>query len=236
MRGQPLTETDPLGGVRREWRRRIEAEYHSAVVTHHLTSWLLQITAPFELIRLGLSIVDDELAHAELSQVVYVSAGGSDAVHFSRSELGASSVASALERSIARVGLASFCLGETVAVRLFARLRAGCEEPAARSALDRVLKDEVKHREFGWTLLEWLLATDAEQTVRRVASSELDGMLTQLRDNYAYSSLGKTYTENAVERRWGLMPAPEYAEVVRDAIERDIAPRFAELGIELPKG
>jgi hypothetical protein len=62
-----MPEADALGPVRREWQRRVQAEYHSAVVTHHLTSWLLQVTAPLELIRLGLSIVDDELAHAELS-------------------------------------------------------------------------------------------------------------------------------------------------------------------------
>jgi len=228
-----MAGADALGAVRREWQRRVEAEYHSAVVTHHLTAWLLQITAPLELIRLGLSIVDDELAHAELSQAVYASAGGSEAARLSRSMLGASQASSDLERSIARVGLASFCLGETVAVRLFARLREGCEEPVARAALDRILKDEVKHREFGWTLLEWQLSTDAESAVRRLATEELPGMLARLRENYGSTSAGAADEVTPPARRWGLMSAPEYAAAVHDSIERDIAPRFAELGIEL---
>jgi hypothetical protein len=153
-------------------------------------------------------------------------------VRLSRDELAPSSAPSHLERSIARVGLASFCLGETVAVRLFARLRDGCDEPVVRTALDRILKDEVKHREFGWTLLEWQLGTPAESAVRRLAQSELPAMLAQLRENYAFASLGKPHEDDPLARRWGLMPAPEYAAVVRDSIERDIAPRFAELGIE----
>lgn len=56
-------------------------------------------------------------------------------------------------------GTRVFCLGETVAVRLFKRLREGATVPVARAALDRVLTDEVRHRDFGWLLLEWLTQT-----------------------------------------------------------------------------
>ncbi|MFT3922445.1 MAG: hypothetical protein QM778_07925 [Myxococcales bacterium] len=31
--------------------------------------------------------------------------------------------------------------------------------PVARTALDRILRDEVRHREFGWAPLAWLLET-----------------------------------------------------------------------------
>ena len=50
----------------------------------------------------------------------------------------------------ARDGVFSgFCI---VAVRLFSRLRQNAAEPVALAALDRILRDEVRHRDFGWTL------------------------------------------------------------------------------------
>lgn len=219
--------------IQREWLRRVEAEYASAVITHHLTLWLLQITAPFELVRLGLSIVDDELAHAELSQAVYAAAGGSSPARLQRDRLGLRlGAGETLELAIARVGLEVFCLGETVAVRLFSRLRLGSEEPVALEAFDRILRDEVKHREFGWTLLEWLLASDHAQHVATLAQAELPSMFTRLRANYAFAQLGTRATPNPLAQRWGLMPPAAYAETLRDCLERDYVPRFGEHGID----
>ena len=228
-----VADEEQLEAVRREWLRRVEAEYGSAALTHHLTSWLLSIAAPFELIRMGLSIVDDELTHAELSQAVYAAAGGVGAARLARAGLGLRPAGGeALELGVARVGLESFCLGETVAVRLFARLRQGCDEPAAQVALDRILKDEVKHREFGWTLLEWLLSTGFEAPVRRLAAAELPQMFARLRANYAFASLTEPAARDALSQRWGLMPAADYARALQEALVRDYVPRFADLGID----
>lgn len=219
--------------VQREWLRRVEAEYSSAAITHHLTLWLLQITAPFELVRLGLSIVDDELVHAELSQAVYAAAGGNSPARLQRERLGLHlRDCEALELAIARVGLEVFCLGETVAVRLFSRLRQGCEEPVALEALDRILRDEVKHRDFGWTLLEWLLSTEHTDRVSALARAELPRMFTRLRANYAFAQLGAPIAPNALAQRWGLMPPPAYAEALRDCLERDYVTRFRDHGID----
>jgi hypothetical protein len=64
-----------MNAIQHEWLRRVEAEYGSAVLTHHLTLWLLQIAAPRELVRMGLQIVEDELVHADLSLAVHQAAG-----------------------------------------------------------------------------------------------------------------------------------------------------------------
>ena len=228
-----MADGERLEAVRQEWLRRVEAEYGSAALTQHLTSWLLSIAAPFELIRMGLSIVDDELAHAELSQTVYVAAGGVGAARLERAALGLKPVVGeALELGVARVGLEAFCLGETVAVRLFSRLRQGCEEPSALAALDRILKDEVKHREFGWTLLEWLLSTGFEAPVRRLAAAELPRMFARLRASYAFSRLAEPAPSDALARRGGLLPPAHSARALLVALARDYVPRFADLGID----
>jgi hypothetical protein len=237
-----------MQAVQREWLRRVEAEYGSAVLTHHLTLWLLKVAAPFELVRLGLSIVEDEMAHAELSQAVHVAAGGVAAARLDRDRLGLAEIpGEPLERSIARVGLETFCLGETVAVRLFSRLRRPCEEPVALAALDRILADEVKHRDFGWTLLEWLLSTPQGPTLQHLAVQQLPSMFTRLQLSYGCAERGApggataapatappaTATEDArTLARWGLMPAADYAAALRETLERDYVPRFAEHGID----
>lgn len=77
-----------MQAIQREWLRRVEAEYGSAALTHHLTLWLLQITAPFELVRMGLAIVEGDLAHAELNQAVHVAVGGSGMARLERERLG----------------------------------------------------------------------------------------------------------------------------------------------------
>jgi 1,2-phenylacetyl-CoA epoxidase catalytic subunit len=222
-----------MQAIQREWLRRVEAEYGSAVLTHQLTAWLLQLTAPFELTRLGLAIVEDELAHAELSQEVYAEAGGRSGLQLERERLGMKSLSVAqVELGVARLALDAFCLGETVAVRLFARLRHGCEEPVAQRALDRILKDEVKHREFGWTLLEWLLTTERSGDVLVLARAELPQMFGRLRASYAHTQLNRASPEDALARRWGLMPAPDYAMALHETLERDYVPRFRDHGID----
>src|SRR5262249_30992454 len=153
-----------------EWLRRVEAEYRSAAVTQHLTLWLIQIGASPDLLRAGLRIVRDELAHAEMSHRAYRAAGGEGGPELAREslELPRTSAqtrgdgeAAPLEDDVTRVCVDVFCLGETVAVRLFKELRQRSEVPAARRVLDRVLRDEVRHRDFGWALLGWLLESPA---------------------------------------------------------------------------
>jgi hypothetical protein len=222
-----------LQSIEQEWLRRVQAEYGSAVLTHHLTLWLLQIAAPAELVRLGLRIVDDELVHAELSQAVSVAAGGHGVPSLPRDQLGLRGLPGEdLELAIARVGLETFCLGETAAVRLFGRLRKQCDEPSARAALDRVIVDEVRHREFGWTLLEWQLSTGFGERIHALAVAELPAMFQRLKANYAFSELGKTAPFDPEARRWGLMPSAEYAEALQETFERDYRPRFAEFDID----
>lgn len=228
-----MAATDPLAVVRREWLRRVEAEYGSAALTQHLTLWLVQIAAPLELIRMGLAIVEDELAHSELSQQVYAGAGGSDAARLVRAELGLrNNPGEPLELAVTRAALDTFCLGETVAVRLFSRLRDGCEEPVALAALDRILRDEVKHREFGWTSFEWLASTPFAGSVLALAQAELPRMFARLRTSYAFASLGQRADFAPELRRWGLMPTPEYAATLLETLERDFVPRFADFGID----
>ncbi|WP_433926091.1 ferritin-like domain-containing protein [Sorangium cellulosum] len=219
--------------VRGEWGRRIEAEYRSAAITQHLTLWLIQMGASPDLIDDGLRIVKDELAHARLSHRVHVLAGGGALAPLRRETLGLKGKeGEPLELAVARAGVEIFCLGETVAVPLFKVLREGCIVPAARRALDRILRDEVRHRDFGWTLLRYLLELPCAPAVRLLVERELPSMFARMRKSYMPAGGARRAAISDDDRAWGLMPVARYGEILERAVERDYVPRFAEHGVD----
>jgi hypothetical protein len=222
--------------VRNEWFRRVQAEYRSAAITQHLGLWLIQIGAPPALIADAGRIVGDEMIHAEKSHGVFVAAGGAGAPPLLREALALAQSRGPLEHDVLRAGVEVFCLGETVAVRLFKRMRQACTKPVARRALDRILRDEVRHREFGWTLLDWLLSTEHASASRALLAKELDEMLRRIRLSYALGSEGHSVRSPPfaeADRAWGLIPVEEYARAVEETFERDYVPRFANLGVRV---
>jgi hypothetical protein len=221
--------------VRAEWHARIAAEYTSAAITQTLTLWLMQLGAPPDLIHAGLEIVGDELVHSRMADETYRAAGGSEPPAIGMAQLQLEPLEAALPLDVLRVCLQSFCLGETVAVPLFSRLREGCTVAAARAALDRVLVDEVRHRDFGWDLLDWLTASGLVDDVATRVAAWLPGMLAEL--DRCYGEASPTYAAGATlepaERAWGLAPTTTYAEILGRTIERDLAPRFAARGVDV---
>ncbi len=230
--------SDPLHAVANEWLRRVEAEYHSAAAAQHYTLWLIQAGASPDLIRDGLRIVDDELVHAELSHHVYRTAGGSEPPSLRQEALGLERQSENLHEDLLLVGVSFFCLGETIAVPLFQRMRKGCANETARVALDRILVDEVRHRDFGWTLLDWLLELKPE--LRPILQERLADLFVPLCNNYgadgssSSSSSSSSSEVSTEEREWGLIEQSEYAEILERCIVRDYKPRFNRCGLTLP--
>jgi len=223
--------------VQHEWRARIAAEYTSAAITQHLVLWLIQAGAPPDLIDAGLVIVNDELAHSRMSHDVYVAAGGTQPPAIDRDQLGLARTSDALELDILRIAVRVFCLGETVAVPLFRHLREKCTQPLARDALDRILRDEVRHRDFGWDLLDWLMSTPLADAIPARVHALLPQMLGELERTYGTANEAVADDDGAMsddERAWGLAPPRDYAEILAKTIDRDYRPRFAARDIELP--
>lgn len=220
--------------VQGEWRARIAAEYTSAAITQHLVLWLIQAGAPPDLIDAGLVIVSDELVHSRLSHEVYLAAGGTAPPAIEQAQLGLERTSPDLLVDILRVAVRVYCLGETVAVPLFSHLREPCTEPAAKTALDRILRDEVRHREFGWDLLDWLCAIDDAAPAR--VTADLPAMMSELETTYGIGNLTVARDDGSMtpaERAWGLAPPRDYAEILARTIERDYRPRFAARDITL---
>ncbi len=222
--------------VRQEWRARIAAEYTSAAITQQLVLWMIQAGAPPDLIEAGLAIVNDELVHSRMSHEVYAQAGGTEPPAIDRTQLGIARDHDVLELDILRAAVRVFCLGETVAVPLFSHLREGCTQPTARAALDRILRDEVRHRDFGWDTLDWLCASPIGEQVPQLVAERLPAMFTELEQSYGTANDAVASDDGEMtdaERAWGLAPPREYAEILAQTIEKDYRPRFAARGIAI---
>ena len=246
-----VTAPSASARVRAEWRARIVAEYTSAAITHNLVLWLIQLGAPPDLLDAGLAIVSDELVHSRLSAEVYAAAGGSEPPAIDQGALGLARTTD-LVGDVLQVCVRVFCLGETVAVPLFSHLRMGCREPVARAALDRILRDEVRHRDFGWDLLDWLLALDDPSapptepsidhtpTIATRVADQLPRFLRELDDSYGHANAAviadETGTISDADRAWGLAPPRDYADILRRTLDHDFRPRFDARGIEMPVG
>ncbi len=220
--------------VREEWRARIAAEYTSAAITQHLVLWMIQAGAPPDLIDAGLEIVTDELVHSRMSHDVYVAAGGTAPPAIIREHLGLARRHESLERDILAIAVRVFCLGETVAVPLFAHLRERCAVPVARTALDRILRDEVRHRDFGWDVFDWLCTSVIADEVVGVVQSELPAMLAELETSYGTGNPTIASDDGEMtepERAWGLAPPRDYAAILAQTLDKDYRPRFAARGV-----
>lgn len=217
--------------MRTEWARRVVEEYRSSSIAQGLTLWLTQVGASPDLIHAGLRIGDDEMVHSEMSHAVVEAAGGELRESIPRETLELPRTpGDPLEHDVTRVAVRVFCLGETVAVPLFRRLREECTVPVARRTLDRVLRDEVRHRDFGWTLLGWLFELPMAPALRELAQRILPGDFARLRS--AYGANPQATEIDAKDRIWGLMSPSEYAAATERTLERDWIPRFGKLGID----
>jgi hypothetical protein len=222
--------------VRVEWRARIAAEYTSATIAHHLVLWLMQVGAPPDLIDAGLVIVGDELVHSRMSHTTYVAAGGTAPPALDRNRLGLAPGGGGIELDILRVALEVFCLGETVAVPLFKHLRAECTIPPARAALDRILRDEVRHRDFGWDLLDWLAMTPVASAIGDFAARELPRMFTGLEASYGTGNATVATDDGSItpaERAWGLAAPRDYAEILARTFDKEWIPRFGARDVDV---
>jgi hypothetical protein len=100
--------------------------------------------------------------------------------------------------------------------------------PDARVALDRIVRDEVRHRDFGWTLLDVLL--DAPE-LRELAAREVPRMLAERREPARKMGASRKPPLLPAERAWGLLDDPDYLRLFERCLARDIAPRLCERGL-----
>lgn len=212
----------------------MQAEYRSAATTARVVHWMIQCGLPRALVDRAQRIVADELDHAELAHACMVELGGApDAVELDIAFLAIADGSEGPLASLVDTILHAYCLGETFAVPLFAAMRPCTVQPAAAAALRRILRDEASHRAFGWDALDALLDIDPPGVRARV-TDRLPTALQAFETAYGRAPNGPPLTP--AERAAGLLDGASYRAAYGLALVRDIRPRLARRGIDLPHG
>lgn len=212
--------------VQLEWARRVAAEYRSAAVAAQALTWGIQVGLPPDLLTTATRIVTDELEHAALSHGCLSALGGEAVPVDLRAEQLEVPGLGGPFASLTSLIVHNFCLGETLAVPLFAAMRARATHPATRPALDRILLDEAVHRAFGWDTLDALLPLDPG------LPTWIAARLPTLLSNFeGYRAPPGAPPLSAAERACGLLDHEEYAEIFAATWREDIVPRFERRGI-----
>ncbi len=223
----------PSARVIDEWRNRVAAEYRSAALTAQLAHWMIVAAFSEELVHAALGVVADELEHARLSSEVLVALTGRDEAPVLDARLLSAPSDHGLLAGLLDSLVRNFCLGETLAVPLFAAMRRTTTLPAARAVVTRVLQDETRHRQFGWDALDELLEREFTGVRARVGE-RLPGFLDELRALYAPPGTSEPLTDD--ERAAGLIDVETYREVFRTTVDGDLRRRFEARGIPMPAG
>lgn len=219
----------PVPRIHAEWRNRVTAEYTSAAITARVLHLSITCGLPRELLETARRIVGDELDHAELSDQARVALGDTDdALSLDVSRLHQPPDPEGPLAELLDHVLRSFCLGETLAVPLFAAMREHASHPAVTPVLTRVLRDEAVHRAFGWDALDALLALDPDG-VRARATARFPTFLESYRR--AYHDLPDRPPPTEAERAASLLPIATYRAVFRATVDETILPRLAARGI-----
>jgi hypothetical protein len=220
----------PTDRARLEWTNRVIAEYRSAATAARTLHLGIACGLPSELLAVAARIVTDEVAHAEISHATLVAIGGSEhPVALDVADLLLTTADPPLAELTDRV-VAGFAMGETFAVPLFAAMRANAGLPAAREALDRILRDEAVHRAFGWDALDALLAIDPVGVRERLTAS-WPRWIADFRRSYGVAVDGVPLSPDEIAA--GLLPSSAYVAIFEETTA-DIRGRLQRRDITVP--
>lgn len=223
-----------IGFAASAWPLRAAEELRSARIFHalkcaarasHLDSaWVTRFAVA----------VGDEVRHAKLCTDVGARLGAPAPHHDAtlvRKRL--ASLPLPLDRAAALL-LAEVAIGETISTSQFRVGRHCAREPLTRAALELILRDEVGHARLGWDALAalWPAIPDAE---RDALVTETRRALAACEQQIAVPALQRLEQGEPFNPEWaalGVVPPEQRVEAFYDAVEGQVVPRLARLGID----
>lgn len=141
------------------WLADAQAEHASVAAFSRLSSMLLAVGAPPELIAAAHRAALEEIDHARRTFALASAYAGRPLGPAPLPELLTASIVSAdsgdAVSKLAVESLVDGCLNEGVAAALAAAARDGASDPAVLATLDVIAKDEASHRELAWDIVAW---------------------------------------------------------------------------------
>jgi len=165
-----VTDLTPQGrrALCAAWTRVGLMEHASIAAFARFTMQLMGVGAPASLIEASMEAMRDEARHTKLAFAL-ASAYGEAPIAPGALDIAGSLDASDLA-SLVVTTVHEGCIGETVAAMEAAEALLHVEDPALRSVLAQIERDETQHAELAWRFVRWALAVGGE-AVRSAAKA-----------------------------------------------------------------
>ncbi len=147
------------------WRERGLLEHAAVASFTRFTLELLALGAPASLVRAAQRAGLEETAHAELCFALATAYDGRE-IGPGPLELAGGALDIPSRHELARRLVHEGCVEETLGVVELLELASHEADVAARRALERLARDEIRHAALGFAALGWLASNDASGAVR----------------------------------------------------------------------
>ncbi|MFO0745027.1 MAG: diiron oxygenase [Myxococcota bacterium] len=224
--------------VRAHWAYRVETEYRSIQVMTRFLAEVLAAGDPLEVYAGAADAIADEVRHTALCLGVAERLGVVPLLPDPVELLDPPGFAAlpAAQRALG-TAVSMLVVSETISVALIEDLRRRATHPTVRAVLERTLRDEDAHDDFGWAYLEASLARfgdDGRGYARVVAETTLAPHLGEIEAMRAALPRELQHLERWPEPElaaFGVMGRERQALVKRAVIAERLAPRLAALGL-----
>ena len=158
---------DALVLARRAWTAAAFQEHRTGLACSAMLRALFECRAPIDLIAMAARFPLDEIVHVELCARMAMELGGGTEIQHDPDALivdADESLAPLLR--CADMVVRFFCVGEALSIPLLKGTWHAARHPLPRAVLGRIVKDEAAHGTFGFTFLDWALASmdEADRT------------------------------------------------------------------------
>lgn len=218
------------------WQRLLESEFESVVVAGWMTSALARMGVPLDIVGAFGRVVEDEIRHVDVVADVIGKLGGQASVPRNAVPpvMAWKDDADADEQVIS--GLVSFfCVGELLSAFEFRQALQLAKLPLAVWAISEIHRDESFHGAFGFETAKLFVPHwkgPAKDRLRRRITDEL--VRFERRIGGPLVGKDRELTEKELALAALGMPAPPImVSVFYGALESQLLPRLAELGVEL---
>jgi hypothetical protein len=206
----------------RRWARAGRAEHASVASFARFSLELMALGAPADLLQGAAEAMADEIAHAQSAFAVVRALGGPELAPGPLDTAGGWPGAQP-EDVLLRLILEG-CVEETVSAAAAEAALAVAAAPAARAALEQIVRDEARHAALAWRAARWLLGAHPE--LRAAARSALQAAVAA---PAAVEPESADPADLPALRAWGLIDATARAGVRARALVDVVGPAARQL-------
>ncbi len=224
----------------RGWEDRTRMEYIGTMIVRRFHGLLVDVNAPMDLQELALAMQLQEQQHAIYCWEAAKTLGSAGDIGFEVRELQQQRDDQPLDLQLIDMILATYCIGEVVALRLLQHSIRALPDSPYRDILRRILKDEVLHGRFGPELLRQIrhgvaprwIKPPGEAWLRRRAAGHIDAMRRRDVVEPDEAALFEGDPEAAEQlESCGIPPSAGFKAVYMDALDSDVPRALAAAGL-----